>query len=77
MEAGKVVKVQGGENDLIERIAADESFGMSRDEILSLIDPKAFVGRSPEQVEEFLASAVKPVLDRYGDQLGLEVEINV
>ncbi len=77
MEAGKVVKVQGGENDLIERIAADDSFGMSRDEILALIDPKAFVGRSPEQVEEFLASAVRPVLERYSDQLGLEVEIKV
>ena len=77
MEAGKVVKVQGGENDLIERIAADETFGMSREEILSLIDPNAFVGRSPEQVEEFLAEAVKPVLDRYRDLLGIEVEINV
>ena len=77
MEAGKVVKVQGGENDLIERIAADETFGMSREEILALIDPKAFVGRSPEQVEEFVESAVKPVLDRYGDLLGIEVEIKV
>ena len=77
MEAGKVVKVQGGENDLIERIAADETFGMSREEILALIDPKAFVGRSPEQVEEFVESAVKPILDRYGDLLGIEVEIKV
>ena len=77
MEAGKVVKVQGGENDLIDRIAADDAFGMSREEILALMDPKAFVGRSPEQVAEFIDGAVKPVLERCGDEIGLEVEIKV
>ncbi len=77
MEAGKVVKVQGGENDLIDRIAADDAFGMSREEILALMDPKAFVGRSPEQVVEFIDGAVKPVLERCGDEIGLEVEIKV
>jgi len=77
MEAGKVVKVDGGENDLIERIAADESFGMSREEILSLINPKAFIGRSSEQVDEFVESTVKPITEKYSDLLGLDVEIKV
>ncbi len=77
MEAGKVVKVDGGENDLIERIAADESFGMSREEILSLIDPKAFIGRASEQVDEFIESTIRPITEAYGELLGLDVEIKV
>lgn len=77
MEAGRVVKVDGGENDLIERIAADESFGMSREEILSLIDPKAFIGRASEQVDEFIESTIRPITEAYGELLGLDVEIKV
>lgn len=77
MAAGKVVKVDGGENDLVDRIAADESFGMSREEILAVMKPESFVGRAPQQVTEFLSDTIKPIIEKYGDMLGLEVEIKV
>ena len=77
MEAGKQVKVEGKENDLLERIAGDEMFGVTLDELNALLDPSKYVGRSPEQVTEFLAECVAPVLDEYKDELGVKVEINV
>ena len=54
MEAGRQVKVEGMENDLLERIAADETFGVTLDELKNILDPAKYVGRSPEQVTEFL-----------------------
>ncbi|MGN0474893.1 MAG: adenylosuccinate lyase [Acutalibacteraceae bacterium] len=77
MEAGKQVKVEGKENDLLERIAGDEMFGVTLDELKALLDPSKYVGRSPEQVTEFLTECVNPVLDKYKDELGVKVEINV
>lgn len=77
MEAGKQVKVEGKENDLLERIAGDEMFGVTLDELKALLDPSKYVGRSPEQVTEFLIECVNPVLDKYKDDLGVKVEINV
>ncbi|MDD6394881.1 MAG: adenylosuccinate lyase [Firmicutes bacterium] len=77
MEAGKQVKVEGKENDLLERIAGDEMFGVTLDELKALLDPSKYVGRSPEQVTEFLIECVNPVLDKYKDELGVKVEINV
>ena len=77
MEAGKQVKVEGKENDLLERIAGDEMFGVTLDELKALLDPSKYVGRSPEQVTEFLTECVNPVLDKYKDDLGVKVEINV
>ncbi len=77
MEAGKQVKVEGKENDLLERIAGDEMFGVTLDELKTLLDPSKYVGRSPEQVTEFLNECVNPVLDKYKDELGVKVEINV
>lgn len=77
MEAGKQVKVEGKENDLLERIAGDEMFGVTLDELKALLDPSKYVGRSPEQVTEFLSECVNPVLDKYKDELGVKVEINV
>lgn len=76
MEAGKKVKVEGKSNDLIERIAADKIFGMTLDEIKSVLEPKNYVGRSPEQVVDFVAEEVKPILERnsVGD---VEVELKV
>lgn len=77
MEAGKVVKVDGGENDLISRIAADPAFGMTEEEILAVMKPENFVGRAPAQVEEFISSQVAPVLEKYSDLLGFTAEIKV
>ena len=69
--AAKKVKQEGGKCDLIERMAADPAIPMNLKEIEALLDPKAFVGRAPEQVTEFLHNTVKPILDRYP---GLELE---
>ena len=77
MEAGKVVKVEGGKNDLLERIAADPAFGMTLPELESVMEPKNFIGRAPSQTQEFVDQYVKPVLEEKKDLLGLDVEINV
>ncbi|MCX7711237.1 MAG: adenylosuccinate lyase [Clostridia bacterium] len=76
MEAGKQVKVEGKPNDLIERIAADPEFGMSLEEIKSVLDPKNYIGRSPEQVVDFINEHVRPVLEK--NEVGnIEVELKV
>ena len=77
MAAGAVVKKEGKENDLVNRIAADPAFGMTKEEIEALLEPKNFVGRAPEQTAEFIAEVVQPILDANKDILGLTAEINV
>lgn len=77
MEAGKTVKTEGKENNLAELIAADPLFGLSREEIDSVMKPENFVGRAPQQVDDFLNEYVNPILDTNKDLLGVEVEINV
>lgn len=67
MEAGQTVKEEGKPNDLIDRIAGDPMFGLSRGEIEAHLDPKRYIGRCPEQVERFLKQQVEPVLKRYAD----------
>lgn len=62
MGAGKRVKVDGEKNDLIERIAGDARFGMTLEELNSVLEPKNYIGRSPEQVVEFIANEVTPIL---------------
>ena len=75
-EAAAKVKLEGGANDLIDRIAADTRIPLSKDEILAELDPAKYIGRSPSQVEEFLAQVVRPVLDRYaGDELSAQLNI--
>ncbi|WP_024834602.1 adenylosuccinate lyase [Ruminiclostridium josui] len=64
MEAGKRVKVDGEKNDLIERIAGDPRFGMTLEELNSVLEPKNYIGRSPEQVVEFIENEVKPILNK-------------
>ena len=64
MEAGKRVKVDGEKNDLIERIAADARFAMTLEELNSVLEPKNYIGRSPEQVVEFIANEVTPILGK-------------
>lgn len=77
MEAAKKVKEEGKRNDLIERIAADSAFGMSREQLQSLMKPENFIGCAKEQTEEYLNTVVKKILDENKDLLGLEAEINV
>ena len=77
MAAAKRVKEEGLENDLVDRIAGDPIFGMTREDILKVLEPANFVGRSGKQVEEFIQDTVRPILDRYADEPWVEVEINV
>ena len=69
LEAGHTIKDLGQPNDLVERIAAEPMFGLTREEIEAHLDPSRYIGRCPEQVEEFLARDVKPVLERYAAAL--------
>ncbi|MCR4593539.1 MAG: adenylosuccinate lyase [Clostridiales bacterium] len=77
MEAGKVVKVDGLPNDLVDRIASDSAFGLSKEEIMAEMKTENFVGRAPQQVEEMVRDYVKPIIDRNHKELGLSVEIKV
>ena len=63
--AAAKVKLEGGQNDLIERMANDENIPLTKEEIMSQLDPKKYIGRSPSQVEEFIKNIAKPVIDRY------------
>ena len=67
MAAAKVIKEEGGENDLVDRIAADPLFAMSKQEILEILRPENFVGRAPRQVEDFIHDVVRPILDANAD----------
>ena len=69
MAAGRVVKEEGKPNDLLERIAADPSFGLTIEELNSIMDARNFVGRAPQQTEEFIENFVKPVLEANKDLL--------
>ena len=66
--AAAKVKLEGGQNDLIDRIAADSRFPMTKAEILAQMDPKTYTGRAASQVTEFLRDVVTPVLAQYTDQ---------
>lgn len=77
MAAARVVKEEGKENDLIERIVNDESFNLNLDDIKAVLKPENFIGRAKEQTEEFLRDYVSPVLDKYKDVLGEEAELSV
>jgi len=77
MEAGKNVKVEGKENNLLELIANDSAFNMSLEDLRKAMDPAKYIGRSEIQVENFLTKVVQPILDANQDLLGLQAEINV
>ena len=77
MEAGRNVKVNGKENNLLELIAEDPAFGLSLEDLQKTMDPSRYVGRAPEQVDMFLSRMVNPILDKYQDMLGEKAEINV
>lgn len=77
MEAGKQVKVEGKANDLIERIIADKTFNIDEEKLLSVLKPENYIGRAPEQTEEFINDFIKPVLDANSELLGIKVELSV
>ena len=77
MEAGRNVKEEGKENNLLELIAADPSFNMTLDELKKSMDPSRYTGRSKEQVERFVKDVVNPVLEANKELLGIKAEINV
>lgn len=77
MEAARRVKQGDGVNDLLERIAGDPAFGVTLEELQSVLEPSRYVGRAPEQTAEFLAEEIAPVLEKYRDDLGYKAEINV
>lgn len=69
MEAGKRVKVEGAANDLLDRIAADPLFKAVHDRMDALLDPSLFVGRCPQQVEEFCNEEISPILKAHANLL--------
>ena len=75
--AARVVKEEGGKNDLIDRIASDPAFMVTREEIEAILDPANFTGRSEEQVEEFLRDVIRPVLEANRELLGEKQELSV
>ncbi len=77
MAAAKVVKEQGGENDLLERIANDPLFGVSMEELRDILKPEKYVGRAPEQTREFLAEVIRPLLEKYKDDETPAEEVSV
>lgn len=77
MEAGRTVKVEGKDNNLLELIAADPAFNLTLEELEKTMEPSRYVGRAKEQTEVFLAKTVQPVLDAYKELLGVTAEINV
>ena len=77
MEAGKNVKQEGKENNLLELIAADPSFNLTLEELEANMEPAKYVGRAPYQVNVFLREVVNPILDANKELLGVKAEINV
>ena len=77
MAAGKRIKEEGLENDMVDRIAGDPMFGMTREQILEHLDPSAYIGRCPSQVDEFLNECVRPAIAPYLTGEDVKVEINL
>ena len=77
MEAGKRVKVEGKENNLLELIAADPAFNLTMEELERTMDPAKYVGRSCVQVDKFLSEVINPLLEANQEVLGMTAEINV
>ncbi|MCR5033427.1 MAG: adenylosuccinate lyase [Lachnospiraceae bacterium] len=77
MEAGRHVKEEGLENNLLDLIAADPKFGLKKEDLLKNMDPKKYVGYAPQQTANFLKNIVQPILDANAEILGLTATINV
>lgn len=77
MEAGKNVKVEGGENNLLELIRGDETFAAVKDRLDEIVDAEKFVGRAPVQVEEFIAEEIDPILAKHASLLGERGDVRI
>jgi adenylosuccinate lyase len=77
MEAGSRVKDEGLDNDLLQRIAADETFGLTLEDIKDLLKPEDYIGRSAEQTQDLIDEYIMPVIRKYDDTIGGEVELKV
>ena len=77
MEAGRHVKEEGGDNDLLQRIAADPAFHLSLEELEKRMDPAAYVGRAPQQTERYLRDVIRPLLEKNAGMAGEAEEILV
>ena len=77
MAAGKIIKEEGGENDLVDRIASDPMFMITKEEIEATLQPEHFTGRSAEQADEFISDFIRPVLEKNKDILGEKAELSV
>ncbi len=77
MEAGKTVKIEGKENDLLERIANDAAFAAVKDKLSEIVNVENFIGFAPEQVDDFIAEVLNPILSKNPDAAKIESEINV
>ena len=75
--AGKQVKEEGLPNDMVDRIAADPAFGLTREEIVAGLVPENFVGRAPQQVEEFIANVLQPIFDANPDAVEQHASLSV
>lgn len=77
MEAAKMVKIEGKENDLLERILQDDSFNLSEDTLSQIMNPSNFVGRASQQVTEFLEEYINPILESNNNIIGIKVDLKV
>ena len=75
--AGKQVKEEGLPNDMVDRIAADPAFGLTKEEIVAGLVPENFVGRAPQQVEEFIANVLQPIFDANPDAVEQHASLSV
>ena len=76
MEASRRMKEEGADCDLLTRLAGDPAFGMTREQLDAVLDPSLYIGRCPEQVDEFLADYIQPILDAEGD-VQVDAQVNV
>ena len=77
MEAGKNVKVEGKDNNLLELIAADPAFNLTLEDLQKTMKPEKYVGRASEQVDAYLKNVIRPLLEKNKEILGVKAEINV
>lgn len=77
MEASKQVKIEGKDNDLIDRIIADDYFKLDKEKLLALLNPVNFTGFAAEQTEKFIKTEIKPIIEKYKDLLGIESDLRV
>ena len=77
LAAGRRLKAEGGHNDLMDRVAADPAFSAVHHKLAGLLQPAAFVGRAPEQVDAFISTVIAPVREQYADELGMSADLDV